>query len=417
MEFIADFHLHSKYSRATSSRMDLENLNKFAKIKGITLLGTGDFTHPRWFQELKEKLAPAEKGLFVLKNAPSETRFILTGEVSCIYFKFNRLRKIHLVLFSPSFEICEQINRFLSFYGNLEADGRPTLSLDAKELVKGVLKISENCLIVPAHLMTPWFSLFGSRSGFDSLEECFEEYSKYIFAGETGLSASPAMLWRMPDGRRITLISNSDSHSPEKIGREANVFNTDLNYFSILEAIKKKDKEKFLFTIEFFPEEGKYHFDGHRSCGISLHPKETKKYHGICPVCGKALTIGVLNRVEQLADRPEGFLPQNAIPFKSLVPLDEILAEVFQTETSNLKVAQIYQKLVETFGSEFNVLLKAEISEIEKVSSPKIAEAIKRVREGKVFKIPGYDGVYGKIKIFEEPQTPNNSVKEQRTLF
>ncbi len=291
MKFIADFHIHSKYSRATSPQMDLEHLDRAAKIKGIKVLGTGDFTHPEWFNNLKEKLIPAETGLYKLKSG-SETRFILTSEISCIYSKKGRVRKIHIIVFSPDFETVEKIYTQLDWIGNLKSDGRPILGLDAKELAKIVLSANSDCLVVPAHLMTPWFSLFGSKSGFDSLEECFEDYSKYIYAGETGLSASPAMLWRMPDGRKITLISNSDAHSPPKIGREVNVFDTEMNYPKIIEAIKQKDPQKFLYTIEFFPEEGKYHYDGHRNCDISSSPAETKKYNGICPRCGRPLTVG-----------------------------------------------------------------------------------------------------------------------------
>jgi uncharacterized protein (TIGR00375 family) len=339
MKFIADFHLHSKYSRATSRNMDLESLIKWAKIKGILVLGTGDFTHPAWFKNLKENLVSAEPGLYKSKQRETsdkqqkEIKFILTTEVSCIYSKGGKVRKVHIIIFAPSFEVIEKINQKLNFYGNLAADGRPTFGLDAKELLKIVLNISGDCLIVPAHLWTPWFSLFGSRSGFDSIEECFEEYSKYIFAGETGLSSDPAMNWRLSALDKITLISNSDSHSPQKIGREANVFEgEELSYQAIINAIKKNNNLKsrtcnLIYTVEFYPQEGKYHYDGHRLCEISLSPQETKKYNGICPVCGKPLTIGVLNRVEKLADRPEGFKPENAIPFKSLIPLEEIIAD------------------------------------------------------------------------------------------
>src|SRR4030042_4457766 len=307
MKFIADFHIHSKYSRATSRDMDLENLDKWTKIKGIKVLGTGDFSHPEWFKSLKDKLEPAEPGLFKIKKQDNGTRFILTNEISCIYSKNNRVRKIHILILAPSFEAVEKINVQLGWIGNLKSDGRPILGLDAKELAKIVLGASEDCLVIPAHCMTPWFAIFGSKSGFDSIEECFEDLSKYIYAMETGLMASPDMLWRMPDGRKTALISNSDAHSPKKIGREANVFNTELSYKSIIEAIKTKDPKKFLYTIEFFPEEGKYHFDGHRNCDIRLSPAETKKYNGICPVCGKPLTVGVLNRVDELSDKKEGF--------------------------------------------------------------------------------------------------------------
>ncbi|OGZ19014.1 MAG: DNA helicase UvrD [Candidatus Nealsonbacteria bacterium RBG_13_42_11] len=421
MKFVADFHLHSKYSRATSRDMDLENLDKWAKIKGIKVLGTGDFTHPEWLKSLKEKLEPAEPGLFKLKGVKSDTRFILTAEISCIYSKKEKVRKIHIVIFAPSFEVVDKINVQLGWVGNLKSDGRPILGLDAKELAKIVLDASPDCLVVPAHIWTPWFSIFGSKSGFNSIEECFEEYSKYIFAGETGLSSDPAMNWRLSALDKITLISNSDSHSPKKIGREANVFEgTELSYSAINEALKKTENPKpktcnLIYTIEFYPEEGKYHFDGHRLCGIKLSPRETKKYNGICPVCGKLLTIGVLNRIEQLADREEGFQPEGAIPFKNLVPLEEIIADIVGQGVGTKEVDKEYKNLIEKFGSEFNIILEASGEELKKATRPEIAEGIIRVREGKVFKQAGYDGVYGKIKIFgqEEEKKPS----KQETLF
>ncbi len=415
MKFIADFHLHSKYSRATSPQMDLENLDKWAKIKGIKVLGTTDFTHPIWFKELKEKLEPAEPGLFKLKNNDSETRFILTAEISCIYSKGGRVRKIHILIFAPDFETVEKMNTQLGWIGNLKSDGRPILGLDAKELAKIVLNTCENCFIVPAHLWTPYFGLLGSKSGFDSIEECFEEYSKNIYAGETGLSSDPLMNWRLSALDKITLISNSDSHSPQKLGREANVFDTELSYSAIIEAIKSKDPQKFLYTIEFFPQEGKYHFDGHRNCNISLSPAETKKYNGICPLCGRPLTVGVLNRVEQLADRPEGFNPQGAIPYKSLIPLAEIIAEVLGVGVGTKEVEKQYKDLIEKFGSEFNVLLNISVSDLRAATLPEIAEAISRVREGKVSVEPGYDGVYGKIRIFSKGE--KKDLSRQETLF
>ncbi len=417
MRFIADFHIHSKYSRATSPQMDLENLDKWAKIKGIKVLGVGDFTHPEWFKNLKEKLKPAEAGLFKLKGLDSidSARFLLTTEISCIYSKVGRVRKIHIIIFAPSFEVVEKINVQLGWIGNLKADGRPILGLDAKELTKIVLNISEDCLIVPAHLMTPWFSLFGSRSGFDSLEECFEDYSKYIFSGETGLSADPLMLWRMPDGRRLTLISNSDAHSLAKIGREANVFDTELSYPAIAEAIKSKDPSKFLYTIEFFPEQGKYHYDGHKNCGITLSPQESKKYNNICPRCGRPLTIGVLNRVAELADRPEGFKPEGTIPFKSLIPLREIIAEALGQGVGTKQVALAYENLIEKFGSELKILLEVQYSDLGAATLPEIAEGIIKVRESKVSIQPGYDGVYGKIMIFSNSKKKRSD--QQKTLF
>lgn len=421
MRFIADFHLHSKYSRATSRDMDLKNLDKWAKIKGIKVLGTGDFTHPEWLKSLKEKLEPAEPGLFKLKSSNNDIRFILTTEISCIYSKKEKVRKIHIIIFAPSFEVVDKINVQLGWVGNLKSDGRPILGLDAKELAKIVLDASPDCLIVPAHIWTPWFSIFGSKSGFNSIEECFEEYSKYIFAGETGLSSDPAMNWRLSALDKITLISNSDSHSPRKIGREANVFEgNELSYPAIIEAIKKTNSPKpktcnLIYTVEFYPEEGKYHFDGHRLCGIKLSPRETKKYNGICPVCGKLLTIGVLNRIGQLADREEGFQPEGAAPFKNLVPLEEIVADIVGQGVGTKEVVKEYNNLIEKLGSEFNILLDASEKELKKATLPEIAEGIIKVREGKVFKQAGYDGVYGKIKIFYQEEEKNLS--KQETLF
>ncbi len=415
MKFIADFHLHSKYSRATSPQMNLENLDKWAKTKGIKILGTGDFTHPEWFKTLRDKLESAEPGLFKLKNSDSETRFILTVEISCIYSKKGRVRKIHIVVFAPSFEIAEKINTHLSWIGNLKADGRPILGLDSKELAKIVLGISEDCLIMPAHLWTPYFGLLGSKSGFDSIEECFEDYSKYIFAGETGLSSDPAMNWRLSALDKITLISNSDAHSLPHIGREANVFDTEISYPAIIKAIKEKNPQKLLYTIEFFPQEGKYHYDGHRICGISLSPQESKKYNNICPNCGRPLTIGVLNRVDSLADREEGFHPEGAIPFKSLVPLAEVIADALGVMPGAKQVDEEYQNLIKKFENEFKVLLDVPRQDLEAVTLPEIAEGIIRVREGRVNIEPGYDGVYGKIRIFSKGE--QKTLSKQGTLF
>jgi len=415
MKFIADLHIHSKYSRATSSQADLENYAKSAKEKGILVVGTGDFTHPQWLQEIKEKLEPAEEGLFKLKNSDNPTRFLLSTEISCIYSKNGAVRKIHLVILAPSIEAVEKINTQLGWIGNLKADGRPTLGLDAKELLKIVLNICQDCLVIPAHIWTPWFSLFGSRSGFDSIEECFEEYSKYIYAGETGLSADPKMCWRISELDKITLISNSDAHSPQKLGREANVFDTELSYYAIIDAIKKKNKEKFLYTIEFYPEEGKYHYDGHRNCGVRVSPKEAKKYNNVCPVCGRPLTLGVLHRVEDLADREEGFVPENAISYKSLVPLQEIVAEAISQTPGTKEVLKEYHNLIDQFNNEFNVLLNVKEEDLKSQTLPEIVEGIIRVREGKVNIEPGYDGVFGKVRIFQEEEVQKYSA--QKTLF
>ena len=414
MKFIADFHIHSKYSRATSKDMDLESLDKWAKIKGIKVMGTGDFTHPEWLVNLKNKLEPAEEGLFKLKKDDQGTRFILTSEISCIYSKNNKVRKVHILIFAPSFEIVDKINFKLGAIGNLKSDGRPILGLDAKDLAKIALEASSDCMVIPAHIWTPWFSLFGSKSGFNTIEECFEEYSKYIYAMETGLSSDPAMNWKISFLDRITLISNSDSHSPRKIGREANMFDTELSYAGISDALKTKDSNKFLYTVEFYPEEGKYHFDGHRNCDVVLTPKETKKYNGICPVCGKPLTVGVLNRVEELSDRKDGFMPENKIPFKSLVPLSEIISDVLGVGVASKAVEIEYNNLIKKVGSEFGVLLDASESSLKSATKSEIADGILKIREGKVSKKPGYDGVYGKISVsvLKEDNSTN-----QTTLF
>ena len=419
MKFVGDFHIHSKYSRAVSPSMDLDNLDRWAVIKGIKVMGTGDFTHPKWFGEIKEKLEPAEAGLFKLRGADSPTRFLLTSEISCIYKKGGKVRKVHIIIFAPSIEAVDKINTQLNKIGNLHSDGRPILGLDAKELTKIVLDADKNCLVVPAHAWTPWFAVFGSKSGFDSLEDCFDEYTKYIYAIETGLSSDPAMNWRLSQLDNVTLISNSDSHSPQKIGREANVFDAELSYAGIADAIKTKDKNKFLHTIEFFPEEGKYHNDGHRLCNLNFSPEQSKKNNNICPKCKKPLVIGVLNRVEELADRPTGFIPKNAIPFKSLIPLNEIIAESIGVSTASKEVGKHYNNLIKNLGSEFKILLESEKKEIEKCSLPEIAEGIMRVRDGKVLIEPGYDGVFGKIKIFTEEERPNkkNRLSSQKTLL
>ncbi|MBU3964673.1 endonuclease Q family protein [Patescibacteria group bacterium] len=405
--FIADLHIHSKYSRATSPSADLEHIAESAKIKGIRVVGTGDFTHPEWIKEIEEKLEPAEQGLFKLKKSQDEIRFLLSSEISCIYSYKEKVRKVHNIIFAPSLEAVEKINKTLSKIGNIHSDGRPILGLNSKELLKIVLEADENCLFVPAHCMTPWFAIFGSKSGFDSIEECFDDYSKYIFALETGLSADPSMIWRIPDGRRVALISNSDAHSPEKLGREANVFDTDLSYAGIIEAIKSKDPKKFLYTIEFFPEEGKYHYDGHRACEISLSPIESKKYNNVCPVCGKPLTLGVVNRISKLSDKEEGFIPKGAVPFKSLIPLKEVIAEALGCGVSAKKVVIEYDKLINEFKNEFNILLNVEQSDLENIASIHIAEGIIRARQGRVNIEPGYDGVFGKVRIFSELEKKN----------
>ena len=417
MKFVADFHIHSKYARATSKDMNIEELDKWAKIKGVTVLGTGDFTHPAWLRELQEKLEPAESGLLKPKKTVGEdyTRFMLTVEVSSIYSKGDKVRRIHNIIFAPSFEVVDKINTQLGWIGNLKSDGRPILGLDAKELAKIVFGASSDCMLVPAHAWTPWFSIFGSKSGFDSIEECFEEYTKYIYAIETGLSSDPMMNWRISALDNITLISNSDCHSPSRIGREANVFDTDLSYKAITDVIKTKDKEKFLYTVEFYPEEGKYHVDGHRNCKFSCEPARTKELGGMCPKCNRPLTVGVLSRVEELADRPEGERPENAIPYKNLVPLDEIIGEAIGVGKASKAVKKEYNDLIKKLGNEFAILNDASREDIEHASSPEIAGGVMRVREGRVEISPGFDGEYGKVKIFKEGEAKGGT--KQARLF
>ena len=423
MKIVADLHIHSKYSRAVSQEMTLENIDVWARKKGIQVMATGDFTHPQWFNEIKTKLKQSEDGLYKIPArlrydevvaGGQNTRFMLTTEISSIYSKNGKTRRIHNLIFAPSIEAVEKINTKLGWIGNLKSDGRPILGLDSKELLKIVLDADEKCVLVPAHAWTPWFSIFGSMSGFNSIEECFEEMSPHIFAIETGLSSDPSMNWRLSALDKISLISNSDSHSLQKLGREANVFDCELSYGGIIDVIKSKDPKKFLYTIEFFPEEGKYHYDGHRDCGISFSPSETKKHGDKCPVCGKNLTVGVLNRVNELADRKDGEKPANVIPYKNLISLDEIIGEAFGVGPKSKKVMAAYEKLISALGSELKILEESSYDEIAGASDQKIAEAVKKVREGKVNIKPGYDGEYGKISIFGEDEKKE---KPQATLF
>jgi uncharacterized protein (TIGR00375 family) len=419
MRFIADFHLHSKYSRATSKEMEVESLARWAKKKGIALLGTGDFTHPTYFVELKAKLAPLGNGLFELKNGEKGVKFILTAEVSNIYSQDGKGRRIHTLIFAPNFEVIEAIHSKLGTLGKLSSDGRPIFTFAAKDLVKMILNISEECMLIPAHAWTPWFSIFGANSGFDSIEECFGEMAPHIHAIETGLSSDPEMNWRLSALDDITLISNSDAHSPNRLGREANAFDCALDYKEVTETLRKKDRRKFLYTLEFFPEEGKYHYDGHRQCGVIFSPGQTKSNQSICPVCKKKVTVGVLYRVEELADRPEGYIPKNAIPSIHLIPLEEIIAESLGQRVGTKGVDTEYERLVERGGSEFTILLDAAPDELATFVPPRILEGIVRMRQGKVSIIPGHDGVYGKLSLFSEAggKKEGDESKEQLKLF
>lgn len=415
MKFVADFHIHSYYSRATSQEAVPEELYRWAVYKGVTLVGTGDFTHPAWRKELKEKLEPAEEGLYQLKKefcpslevigeptyAPEWqsflVRFIISGEISTIYKKAGRVRKIHHLILLPSLEAAEELSRRLEQLGNLESDGRPILGLDSRHLLELVLEVCREALFIPAHIWTPHFSLLGANSGFDSPEECFEDLTEYIYALETGLSSDPPMNWRLSGLDSFLLVSNSDAHSPRNLAREANLFQTDLSYPAIYRALKERDPEAFLGTIEFFPEEGKYHYDGHRACRVRFKPAETRTAGGICPVCGRRLTVGVLHRVEELADREEGVRPPDARPYQSLVPLPEVIASALGVGVSSKQVIQRYFSLLRHLGPELLILREAPLEEIARVAGPLVAEAVRRMREGEIEVQPGFDGEYGKI--------------------
>ena len=418
--FIADLHVHSKYSRATSKEMELDTIARWGRLKGIKLVATGDFTHPLYFAEIKAKLEPAAAGIYRLKQGEQETLFILVTEVSNIFTQNKQTnRRTHTLIFAPNIEVAEKINTALGRLGKLGSDGRPIFGFPAKDLVKIVLDISHECLLVPAHAWTPWFSVFGANSGFDSLTECFEEQAKNISAIETGLSSDPEMNWRLSSLDAITLISNSDAHSPSKLGREANALACALEYKEIARVIKEKDPAGLLFTVEFFPEEGKYHYDGHRMCNVLYTPEESKAHNDICPVCNRQLTVGVMHRVEELADRPVGFVPPRAIPTIHLIPLEEIIAEALEQGTNTKGVQQEYMRMVEQGGSEMAILIDMPSEEIKKIASPKVYEGIMLVRQGKLKIVPGYDGVYGQISIFPkegEAEKPPEG-KEQMSLF
>lgn len=418
MRIIVDFHIHSKYSRATSKDMEIVNIVRWADKKGIGIIGSGDFQHPAYFGELKNKLEPAEPGLFKLKKFKSKARVVLTTEISNIYKQGNKTRKIHTLIFMPDIYRAEQFSKFLSKKGNTDSDGRPIFGFSVRELVKITLDICPNAMIVPAHVWTPWFSVFGSKSGFDSLEECFGDYTKYIKAIETGLSSDPSSNWRISGLDSVALISNSDAHSARKIGREANVFDSSLDYYEIKKIIETKDKKKFLFTIEFFPEEGKYHYDGHRLCGVSYHPREAIALKNRCPVCFKPLTLGVLHRIEEIADRPWDYIPPDAIPQKHLIQLEEIIADSFNMSPQSKKVQYEYEKILSKCGTEFEVLLDLSEEELRKnISDKRIIEGIMKMRREEVNIIPGFDGVYGKISIFGKGQEKKSAKDIQMTMF
>lgn len=409
MLYYADLHIHSKYSRATSKSCNLEELALWAQKKGLSVISTGDFTHPEWFNEIKNKLVPEKPGVFRLKKdiekqllkKDNTVRFLLSVEISTIYKKWDRTRKVHHIVFAPDLNTAENIRQKLASIGNVISDGRPILGLDSRDLLDIVLNSGEGAYIIPAHIWTPWFSALGSKSGFDSIEECYGDLAQRIFAVETGLSSDPEMNWRVSSLDKYRLVSNSDAHSPSKLAREATVFDTEPDYFSIMNALKTG--EGYIGTVEFYPEEGKYHQDGHRKCNVCLTPDQTNKLKGLCPVCHKPLTIGVMHRVNELADKEENRFspPLTAGEVYSLVPLQEILSEILKVGVSSKTVNKAYEDIIEKLGPELFVLRDVPVDDISKMFSPLLAEAISRLRNGKVLKTPGFDGEYGVIKLFE----------------
>ena len=415
MRFYADLHVHSKYSRATSRDADLEHMAFWARKKGISVLGTGDFTHPGWFREIEEKLTPAEPGLFRLRpeleaqveewlgpSSTPATRFLLEVEISTIYKKGERTRKVHHLIYVPDLEKARKLSESLARIGNIASDGRPILGLDSRDLLEITLEAGEGCYLVPAHIWTPWFAVLGSKSGFDAVEECYGDLTSEIFAVETGLSSDPAMNRRLSILDRYTLVSNSDAHSPPRIGREACAFDTDLDYFAMRQALETG--QGYGGTVEFFAEEGKYHLDGHRKCGVRLSPEESRENDGLCPECGKPLTLGVMHRVSELADRDEPAAVQDDAPYQSFIPLEEVISEVEGTGPRSKAVQRRYESLVSRLGAELFILGSAPIEDIEQAGSPIVAEALSRMRQGRVIRDPGFDGQYGTIRLFTEDE-------------
>ena len=426
MRVIADLHIHSRFSRATSTKMSVREIARFAKIKGLNLVGTGDFSHPRWLKELSTDLTEVEgTNLYKPSNDPaSHIWFMITNEVCTIFTFEGKAKKVHHVILAPSLEVAAQINDRLAKYGNLTADGRPMLNMTAPQLIEEVMQVSPENEVFPAHAWTPWFSIFGAFSGFDRVEDCYQDMTKHVHALETGLSSDPPMNWRLSALDKYTLVSNSDSHSfwPWRIGREANVFELEkLTYHEVVDAVRQKDSRRFKFTIETDPAYGKYHWTGHRNCHVSLPPQEAIEIGNICPVCGRPLTKGVEQRVEELADRPADFKPDNAIGYMHLLPLSEIIATVLGAASPSVQsVWSIYNKLIERFGDEYSVLIDSPFEEMTKIVDARVAEAVVRARNEQIHVTPGYDGVYGQPVLFEnEQQTQKQEkpiAKKQRNL-
>ncbi|HEX2225370.1 MAG TPA: endonuclease Q family protein, partial [Thermoanaerobaculia bacterium] len=421
MLYHADLHIHSKYSRATSRDADLEHLALWARRKGITVVGTGDFTHPAWFEEIRTKLVPAEPGLFRLRpeiereverqlpvSCHGPLRFLLEVEISTIYKKGDRTRKVHHLIYAANLETAARIREKLGAIGNLNADGRPILGLDSRHLLEITLESGPDAYLIPAHIWTPWFAVLGSKSGFDSVEECYGDLSPHIFAVETGLSSDPPMNGRVSRLDRFTLVSNSDAHSPPMLGREACAFDTDLDYFAIRRSLETG--EGYRGTVEFFPEEGKYHLDGHRACGVRLEPAQTRQAGGLCPACGKPLTVGVMHRVEELADRDEDQGRPAEVRFRSLVPLPEVLSELHGVGAKSKAVEESFQRIVTRLGPELDILESIPLEDVGRAGEPLLQEALGRLRAGQVRRESGYDGEYGVIRLFEPGEIRSRKV-------
>jgi uncharacterized protein (TIGR00375 family) len=424
MRKILDFHIHSKYSRATSKNFDLAEMYKWSKIKGVDIISAADFTHPGWFKILEQNLVEHQpgSGLYRYKDQAKDVLFIISTEISCIYSQGGKTRRVHLCLLAPNLQVAKKINENLSARGaKLASDGRPILGMSAKNILEMILEIDERIMLIPAHAWTPWFAVFGSKSGFDSLEECFEDLTPYVQAIETGLSSDPLMNWRLSKLDNITLVSNSDAHSGPRIGREANVLDLhDITFDEIREIINAKDKKRFLYTVEFYPEEGMYHFDGHRDCQFSCSPQESaKKHKNICPLCKKPLTLGVLNQVERLADRAEQKIDTSFhIPYKNIVPLPEIIADYYGVNRNSKKVEKLYLEIIAKAGNEFVVTLDLNEEELKKIMPTSLTAGIMKMRVREMQVLPGFDGQYGQVKIFSElDRQKSKIIAPQETLF
>jgi len=428
MKFYADLHIHSHYSRATAKNLDLENLYLWAQLKGIQVVGTGDCIHPVWLKELEDKLEPAEEGMFKLKakyakpmdaRVPpacrGQVRFMLTVEISNIYKRLDKVRKVHNLIWFPSFDAAKKVQAKLNAIGNIKSDGRPILGLDSRDLLEITLEADPMNLFVPAHIWTPWFSALGSMGGFDRMEDCFADLTGHIYAVETGLSSDPLMNWRLKQLDPFILVSNSDAHSPAKLGREANLFDTVFSYRGIYNALKDPRDKGLVATLEFFPEEGKYHYDGHRNCHVRWHPKETIEHNYLCAQCGKEVTVGVMARVEQLADRPEGQKSPRWRPYKSLITLPGLIGEAKDVGPASKAVDETFQRMLSSIGNEFYILCDASIDQIKQAAGDVIAEGIARMRAGKVEIAAGYDGEFGTIKIFSDKE--RKAIDQQLALF